>query len=596
VSPDGRHAAIAIENERNEDANDGLIPQLPGGDLVIVDLMAESPARWKTRTVELDGFAAYAPDDPEPEYVDINRRNQAVVTLQENNHIVVVDLRTGRVTGSFPAGSVQLDGVDATEEELGPQEAGLISFTESIERRREPDAVTWITDKLFATANEGDYTDESGVEGGSRGFTVFDRSGRVQFESGPAFEHELARAGHYPEARSANKGVEPEAIERGRFFGRNLLFVGSERGNAVGVYDVSRPASPRFTQVLPTGIGPEGVKAIERRGLLIASTETSVDGAVPTMITIYRAARSGDYPQIVSADTADGTPIPWVALSGLVGDPDDADVLYGVSDSFLANRFIYTIDVFGERSVITDRIEVTAPDGPFFPDLEGIAVAPEGGFWLASEGTAGARPNALVKTDADGVIETVIELPEELVAGATDSGFEGVAVTEADGATEYVYAVIQREWADDAANVVKIARYDVAAGSWAFVNYEKAEPTTGWVGLSEITLLPDGTFAVIERDNQLGTAAVTKKIYGIDLAGAAFKPYGEPLETVDKTLLADVLDDLDANSVWTPDKLEGLAVTADGSVFIVTDNDGLDDAIGQTVFQNLGDWSRALSG
>lgn len=156
--------------------------------------------------------------------------------------------------------------------------------------------------------------------------------------------------------------------------------------------------------------------------------------------------------------------------------------------------------------------------------------------------------------------------------------------------------MIQREWADDAANVVKIARYDVANGQWTFVNYEKAEPATGWVGLSEITLLPDGTFAIIERDNLLGTAAVTKKVYGVDLADAEFRPYGEPLETVDKALLADMLDELRANSVWTPDKLEGLAVTADGDMFIVTDNDGLDDALGQTVFLDLGDWTRALSG
>jgi hypothetical protein len=74
------------------------------------------------------------------------------------------------------------------------------------------------------------------------------------------------------------------------------------------------------------------------------------------------------------------------------------------------------------------------------------------------------------------------------------------------------------------------------------------------------------------------------------------RPYGEELATVDKTLLADVVDELEANSVWTPDKLEGLAVAADGDVFIVTDNDGVDEAIGQTVLLNCGDWRRALSG
>jgi hypothetical protein len=250
-------------------------------------------------------------------------------------------------------------------------------------------------------------------------------------------------------------------------------------------------------------------------------------------------------------------------------------------------------------ATIVDRIQVTdSSDDMFFPDLEGIAVAPEGGFWLASEGRVGDRPNAMIRTDEAGVVVALIELPAELTAGATNSGFEGVAVTETpEGTTEYVYAVIQREWADDAENVVKIARYEVATGGWTFVNHEKAPPAgDGWVGLSEITLLPDGTFAIVERDNQLGDAATIKKVYGVDLAAADFRPYGEELATVDKVLLADVLDELAANSVWVPDKLEGLAVAADGTTCIVTDNDGLDDAIGQTVFLDLGDWATALDG
>jgi hypothetical protein len=61
-------------------------------------------------------------------------------------------------------------------------------------------------------------------------------------------------------------------------------------------------------------------------------------------------------------------------------------------------------------------------------------------------------------------------------------------------------------------------------------------------------------------------------------------------------LLADVLDELEANSIWTPEKLEGLAVTADGDVYIVTDNDGLDEAIGQTVFLSLGPVETAFAG
>jgi DNA-binding beta-propeller fold protein YncE len=72
VSPDGRFAAIAIENERDEDLGDGEPPQAPAGFLTIVDLVG-APAAWSLRQVDLTGVADLFPDDPEPEYVSINR-------------------------------------------------------------------------------------------------------------------------------------------------------------------------------------------------------------------------------------------------------------------------------------------------------------------------------------------------------------------------------------------------------------------------------------------------------------------------------------------------------------------------------------------
>ena len=95
-----------------------------------------------------------------------------------------------------------------------------------------------------------------------------------------------------------------------------------------------------------------------------------------------------------------------------------------------------------------------------------------------------------------------------------------------------------------------------------------------------------------------GFVAELKAVYGVDLAGAEFRAFDDPngLVTIDKALLRDVLPDLEANSIWTAEKLEGLAVTADGAVFVVTDNDGVDDATGETVFLGLGDWAAALGG
>jgi hypothetical protein len=146
------------------------------------------------------GLAEVAPSDPEPEFVDINALGETVVTLQENNHMVVV-ARDGTVISHFSAGAVDLTGIDATDER------GALIFDETQEGRlREPDAVKWIDDDHFATANEGDYV------GGSRGWTIFNKDGTVIYEDGTAFEHAIVQIGHYPDRRSDAKGVEPESV------------------------------------------------------------------------------------------------------------------------------------------------------------------------------------------------------------------------------------------------------------------------------------------------------------------------------------------------------------------------------------------------
>ena len=61
-----------------------------------------------------------------------------------------------------------------------PTTNGALSFTGSqAGRKREPDAVQWIDNDRFVSANEGDY------EGGSRGFTVFNKDGSVALRIRP---------------------------------------------------------------------------------------------------------------------------------------------------------------------------------------------------------------------------------------------------------------------------------------------------------------------------------------------------------------------------------------------------------------------------
>ena len=80
ISPDGSIAAIAVENERDEEVNDGEIPQMPAGHLSIVKLKDGMPDCASMMKVDMTGIAAIAGDDPEPEYVDINSKNEIALT------------------------------------------------------------------------------------------------------------------------------------------------------------------------------------------------------------------------------------------------------------------------------------------------------------------------------------------------------------------------------------------------------------------------------------------------------------------------------------------------------------------------------------
>jgi hypothetical protein len=574
MAPDGSFVTVAIENERDEDAGDGRVGQMPAGFLVILPLadgVADCSAMIE---VELTGLADVAPEDPEPEFVDVNAEGEIVVTLQENNHIAVVSAE-GEVLSHFSAGTVSLEEVDATEDDA-------LSFTESLsDIPREPDAVKWIDDTHFATANEGD------MDGGSRGWTIFSQDGEVVYDSGNSFEHALIEIGHYPEGRSENKGVEPESVEVATFGETPVVFIGSERGSAVGVYDVSDPAAPQLTQILPSGIGPEGYVALPERNLLVSANETDLgpDGGARAHVMIFeRQEAEAVYPMLTSAG-ADEL-IGWGALSGLVAGEDG--MLYAVNDSFYAGSpMIFTIDPSQTPARITTAIPVTQ-DGaaPAGIDMEGIATDGASGFWIANEGHAeNGRPQVLFHVDAEGIVTETVDLPADLVAGATTNGLEGITRAE-DGS---LWMAIQREWADDPKGLVKLLRYAPESGDWSAVHYPIEAAESGWVGLSEITY-HDGALYIIERDNQIGAAAAIKQITRVTLDGLEPAALGSELPVVEKEVVRDLIPDLRATGGYAVDKVEGLAITADGTAWVVTDNDGVDDSSGETLF-----WSVTLN-
>ena len=463
VSKDGKFLAVAIENERDEDLNDGEIPQMPAGDLKIFTLADGAPDCATMKTVAMTGLAEIAGDDPEPEFVAFNDAGQIAVTMQENNHIAIVDAATGDIVSHFSAGSVSLDKVDTKKD-------GAFTFTGKVDNApREPDAVKWLDNDRIVIANEGDY------HGGTRGFTVFSKTGEMLYESGPAYEYEAAKVGHFPDARANKKGIEPEGLETGKFGDDSLFFVTAERASLIGVYK-DTGAEPQFLQVLPSGVAPEGLVAIPSRNLLVTANEADLgeDGGARSHVMIYeRTEAPASYPMITSGLTDDGTPLGWGALSGLAADPEEAGRLYAVSDSFYKNApAIFTIDTTQTPALITGRTIVTRDGAPAQKlDLEGIAADGDGGFWLANEGDASKLvPHALLHVNGKGEIKQEIGFPVELLAGQARFGLEGVtAVGEGDD-TMLVMAV-QREWGDDPKGQVKLLAYTPKDKEWSAVRY-----------------------------------------------------------------------------------------------------------------------------
>ena len=577
AAKNGSFLAVAIENERDEEAGDGRVGQMPAGYLVLVDAADNSVVCDTLKKVDLTGLAAVAPEDPEPEFVDINSRGETVVTLQENNHIAVV-ARDGSVVANFPAGTVDLANVDTEEE-------GALTFDGKLSAvPREPDAVKWLDDDHFVTANEGD------MDGGSRGFTVWNRDGSVVYDSGLSFEYAAAEIGHYPEKRSGNKGVEPESVTVGRFGDTPYLFIGAERASVVGVYDATDPANPVLTQMLPSGIGPEGYVTIPARNLLVSANENDLveDGGVRAHVMIFeRAEGPAQYPMITSAGLTlpNGAPVGWGALSGLVGDAEAPGILYGVNDSFFAQQpTTFKIDATGRPARIVEAIRVTR-DG--FPaqklDIEGITLDGKGGFWLASEGdSAKLVPHALYNVNAKGAIKKEVALPPELLAGETRFGFEGITRVG-----DTLWMAVQREWGDDPKGTVKLVAYTPETKEWGAVRYPLDKVGKGWIGLSEITAHGDYVY-VIERDNQIGAAAAVKKVYRVPVAELKPAALGGDLPLVTKEEVRDLIPDLKRTGGYVVDKLEGLAIDAAGEIFVVTDNDGTDDSSGETLFFPIG--------
>jgi len=603
VSPDAQFVTVAVENEREEDVpgQDGEaglgVP--PAGYVIVFDSSASDPTEWVPSIVNVTGLEGinYA-DDPEPEKMDINAENMLVLTLQENNGIIIIDLPSLTVVKSLSAGKVSLTLVDTDEDNVVNMDSDLL------DQVREPDGIAWISNSHFATADEGD------LNGGGRGYTIWNTAGEVVYTSGNEMEHLVARIGHYPEGRSGSKGNEPDQTAFGIFEGVHTMFVNSERSSVIAVYDVSDPANPMFLQVLPAVANLKGSRTVPSRGLFVAASQKDDrDKKLRAAVNIYEySSEKPQYPTLVSADRENGTPIPWGALSGLVAASDG--YLYAVEDNTYRKSRIFKINpdtypaVIEEEIRIMDSSSVLASAAPNIHinddmtvdlDPEGIAIDDDGNFWVAHEGqvpqeesddgsssSSSEDPviesfNMLLHVTPDGTIVNVITLPEELNEVQQPYGFQGVAYNEGK-----LVVTMQRAWGEE--DEPRIAVYHLVLEKWEFYFYPLDVPLSqngGWVGLFDIAPLGGDQYLVLEGDDQAGPDGVIKTITMIDLSGVAA---GSKLE---KTLVIDLVPELLSTGGLLIEKMAGLAVTDDGSVWVVNDNAGTNDNSGETQLMEL---------
>ena len=299
---------------------------------------------------------------------------------------------------------------------------------------------------------------------------------------------------------------------------------------------------------------------------------------------------------------------------------DHDDILYTIEDSAFKKSRILEIDVSSTPYVVTSEMRITDPNGVLssaletFPpdpingtlvnltnvlnddmtvnlDPEGIAVSHLGGFWVVSEGAGTvndtlkpyATPNMLLKVSDMAEIEQVIFLPQEANDRQVRFGLEGVAEQG-----DYVVAVVQRPWPPETNPRIMI--WNQVTGEWLYVFYPLDTVESqflGWVGLSDISPLGNGMFLVLERDNHGGPDAAVKRIYEIDLGSDLGSLANGTI--ISKTLYKDVYDVLASTSYgMVYEKIEGLAVTAKGEVWMNNDNDGVDDNSGEQQLWNLG--------
>jgi len=271
-------------------------------------------------------------------------------------------------------------------------------------------------------------------------------------------------------------------------------------------------------------------------------------------------------------EIADGEGPAWGTLSGLTAHRSDPRLLYAVADKDSPPARILEIDAHARPPRVVRQITITTPAEVERLDLEAVSIKRDGGFWLASEGGDFDEPaNLLLECDAHGNVTATHRLPLTISHRVMDKGLEGIACVETGGTTR-AYAALQGALAGDAINLTRIGALDPASGDWRFWHYpldtaRDGDPT----GVSELLHLEGRRFAAIERDGKGGRNSI-KWLTTFTLDGDGAPPDEQP-PLVTKRIAFDLVPLFLDRDMKVEKEIEGLAVAADGQVYVINDND-----------------------
>ena len=396
--------------------------------------------------IRIFGPGSTVAQDLEPEYSTFSPDGSKVyTTLQENNGLAIVDVATATVDAIVALGWKDHN-LPANQFDASNRDDALNMRNWNVWGMYQPDAIATIEMNggvYLVTANEGDARDYDGfseearvadltldpdvysdttlqedenlgrllttttmgdTDGdgdvdqifayGARSFSIWMAStGQLIYDSGSTLERITAQ--HYPsdfnsnndengsfDARSDDKGPEPEAVEVGQVGDNLYLFVGLERVGGVAIFNINDPSSPEYVTYFnnrdfsvdfdPDTVTPEEIEAVGDLGpedITFISAENSPTG-VPLIVVANEVSGS-----ISTFALAESEPLRLTILHNNDGESKLVDLGGSESDFGGVARFKTLLDNLKAEAV--GKVDGMQTDVVFVSSGDNFLAGPE---------------------------------------------------------------------------------------------------------------------------------------------------------------------------------------------------------------------------